>query len=355
MKRLFLIVFLTFTIALPVNAADINNSYDENITGYFDQYGIDLYEIKNNPVGSIWQIIKSSIYNITYKPFKCFFKLTVILMISSLINLFSSSETENVIKLVNIVSLIVIIANIYDEFKVIVDNISRSFFEIKNFMVTFLPVFAGVSFASGEMITSTVYTGMFLVCVVTVANICINYIIPSINIYMAIGMTSTISDIVNLKPLCEFYSKAVKTVMTVAVSVICFVLNMQTTITQAQDTMAVKTGKMIVTSAVPIIGSTLQGAVGSIYASMGVLKGFCGLAGIAVVISIMLPHIINLVVNWIGYYLLITISNIFQNTTAADMLSVFCQVTEIMLSVSVLFIVLLLFSLSIMIKMFQGV
>ena len=355
MKRLFLIVFLTFTIALPVNAADINNSYDENITGYFDQYGIDLYEIKNNPVGSIWQIIKSSIYNITYKPFKCFFKLTVILMISSLINLFSSSETENVIKLVNIVSLIVIIANIYDEFKVIVDNISRSFFEIKNFMVTFLPVFAGVSFASGEMITSTVYTGMFLVCVVTVANICINYIIPSINIYMAIGMTSTISDIVNLKPLCEFYSKAVKTVMTVAVSVICFVLNMQTTITQAQDTMAVKTGKMIVTSAVPIIGSTLQGAVGSIYASMGVLKGFCGLAGIAVVISIMLPHIINLVVNWIGYYLMITISNIFQNTTAADMLSVFCQVTEIMLSVSVLFIVLLLFSLSIMIKMFQGV
>jgi len=69
----------------------------------------------------------------------------------------------------------------------------------------------------------------------------------------------------------------------------------------------------------------------------------------------MLPHIMNLVVNWAGYYLLYIISHILDNTTAADLFSIFRQIIEIMLSISVLFTVLLLFSLSIMIKIFQGV
>jgi len=355
MRKVVFITVLMFIFALPVDAADSDNNYSEKIGSYFNQYGIDLNEIEDNPVESVLQIIRQSVNDTAFKPVRYFSRLVMLLIFSSLINFFTSKETEGVTKLVNIVSMVVIIANIYEEFKVIIDDVSVSFFEIKNFMISFLPVFAGISFASGEMITSTVYTGLFLVCVVTVANVCINYIIPSLNIYMAVGMTSTVSDIVNLKPVCEFYSKAVKLTMTAAVSVICFVLNMQTTITQAQDTMAVKTGKMLVTSTVPIIGSTLQGAVSSIYASMGVLKGFCGLAGIAVVLSIMLPHIMNLVVNWAGYYLLYIISHILDNTTAADLFSIFRQIIEIMLSISVLFTVLLLFSLSIMIKIFQGV
>jgi len=111
-----------------------------------------------------------------------------------------------------------------------------------------------------------------------------------------------------------------------------------------------KAGKLFVTSAVPIIGSSLENAVGSIYASMAVLKGFCGLAGIAVIISIFLPHILTLTVSWIGYHIVIALSEMLENKTASNVLNCFREVVEILLSMCVLFSVLLIFSLTIMIR-----
>jgi len=104
------------------------------------------------------------------------------------------------------------------------------------------------------------------------------------------------------------------------------------------------------TSTVPIIGSSLENAVGSIYASMRVLKSFCGLAGIGAIISIFLPHIVTLSVNWIGYQFMIALSEILENKSVTGLLNCFKDIIEILLSMCVLFAVLLIFSLTIMIQ-----
>ena len=225
---------------------------------------------------------------------------------------------------------------------------------MKNFITAFIPIFAGVAFASGEMVTSTVYTGFFLMSVIAVANFCTGIIVPSVNLFLVLGITSSLTSIVNLKPVCELYCKVVKCAMVAAVSLICFVLTLQTAITQSQDSLALKTGKLLIGSAVPIIGSALQSAVGSIYAGMGILKGFCGVAGILVVVNIFLPYIIQLAVNWLGYYVMAVISEMLENKIAKVILSVFKDVVEILISMSFLFMVLLIFSLSIMIKIGGG-
>ncbi|MEG2930057.1 MAG: hypothetical protein RR846_10985, partial [Oscillospiraceae bacterium] len=128
-----------------------------------------------------------------------------------------------------------------------------------------------------------------------------------------------------------------------------------TSITQGQDTLAIKTGKMFVTSAVPIIGNALQSAVGGVYASMRVLKGFSGLIGILGVLQIFLPTIVTLSVNWCGFYAVIILSEILENDTAVNVLSRFKDTIEILLSMTILFLVLLIFSLCIMINVTQGV
>ena len=189
-----------------------------------------------------------------------------------------------------------------------------------------------------------------MISVVSVEDFCIKYILPSVNLFIAVGITSSVSPVINLKPMCELYSKAVKIAMTTVVSVLCFLLTLQTTITQSQDSLAVKTGKMIIGSSVPIIGSALQSAVGSIYASVGVLKGFFGIAGVMVVINMFLPVIVTLSVNWLGYYVSIMIGEILDNKIATEILSGMKDVVEILLSMSVLFMILLIFSMTIMIK-----
>lgn len=355
MKKIVFIFLFILCFSVTAYAEEADDIYHNKAKDFVSEYNIDFEQLKEYPFETLWDAVKAAAEDAVSKPFKLFFRITALLLLTSFINLFSAGISGKVTNVVNIVTMLVLFTNVYEDISIMTDEIVKGLFDIKNFMTAFLPVFAGISFASGEMITSTVYTGFFMIAVVTVANFCINYIVPSINIFLAIGISSAVSPILNLKGLCEFYSRAVKYAMTAAVSVLCFVLTLQTAITHGQDSLAVKTGKLIVNSAVPIIGSALQSAVGSVYASMGVLKGFFGIAGILVIINMFLPSIVTLAVNWLGYYLTAVLGEVLENDTAVQILTRFREVTEVLLSMSVLFMVLLVFSMTVMIKATQGV
>ena len=355
MKRLLVVICMLFLFSTTAYAQEENVIYEKELNDIVSEYNIDFAGIKENYIEYIKEEIKSVISKNFSVPVNLYLRISAVLILVSMINHFSHSQVSQTVKTVNIIGVLVIFKDIFYFISELTDSIGQMFFEVKNFMIAFLPVFAGISFVSGEMITSTLYTGAFLVSIVTVANFCITYIVPSTSIFMIIGVTASVSSAINLQPLCEFYSKAVKVAMTAAVSVLCFILSLQTTISQGQDTLALKTGKAIITSAVPVIGSTLQGAMGSIYASMGVMKGFCGIAGIAVILNIFLPYIINLAVNWVAFYAVGTMGLMLENKLCHQIMNVFKEIIEILFSMTVLFMVLLLFSISIMIKMFQGV
>lgn len=353
MKKIIIAFMAIFLLAIPVSAQ--TNTYEEKIAEFSEQNNIDFNSLKEYPFETLWDVAKNAVKDNAIKPIKVFCKISAILLLSSFLNFFVSDSSKEMIKLINVLCVLIVFCNIFDDFLHLTDMIINGLVDIKNFMVTFIPIFASISFAGGEFITSTVYTGFFLLSVIVTADFCIRYIVPSVKLFLALGITNSISDVLNLNAVCEFYSKTVKIIMTAVVSVLCFILSLQTTITQSQDSLALKTGKFLVTSTVPIIGSALQGAVGSVYASMGVLKGFFGILGIAIILNIFLPTLITLAVNWVGYYAMIALSNILENKSASDILSCFKNVIEVLMSMLVLFMILLIFSLTIMIKVTQGV
>lgn len=356
MKKIFILIVIIIFTALPVFAqSSDNNIYEDKINDISNRTDTNLDDIKASPFDSIVQTIKDGIIKGMSKPLTVFYKIAAVLLLSAVINFFTSSKATDISQIVNMVCVLVIFYNLFESFSIMMDEVTNTLFNIKNFLITFLPVFASISVASGEIVTATVYTGFFLFSIVLVSDFCVNYILPSISLFLAIGITSSISTAINLKSLCEFYSKAVKLAMTTVVSVLCFALTIQTSITQGQDTLAVKTGKFFVTSAVPIIGNALQSAVGSVYASMKVLKGFSGLVGIAGILQIFIPTIVTLAISWCGFYAVIILSDILENEMAVNVLTRFKDTVEILLSMTVLFLILLVFSISIMIKLTQGV
>lgn len=355
MIKKIVVTILIFAVAcIPVSAQETDSTYYNKAEEFADEYHIDFENLREHPFESIWDTAKKAVMQGITSPLKIFYKISAILLITSFVSFFAADFSKQTVQTVNTVTMLVLFANVSDSFMELLAETAESLFNMKNFMTAFLPTIAGFSFASGEVLTSTVYTGFFMLCVVGVADFCINCIIPSVKLFLAVSITSSVSSVINLRPLCDGYSKLVKVAMTAAVSVLCFVLTIQTAVTQSQDTLAVKTGKLIVGSAVPVIGSALQSAVGSVYAGVGVIKGFVGIAGIIVIINMFLPSIVTLAVNWLGYYAMMILSGILDNKTASEILSGFKEVTEIMLSMSVLFMVLLIFSLTVMIKITQG-
>ncbi|MBR2028913.1 MAG: hypothetical protein IKA10_08020 [Oscillospiraceae bacterium] len=350
MKKLVIAVVVIIFLSLPVSAQGTDNGYSYRLEELLSEYNISYDKLKEYPFETLWETVKKEIKDYFVVPLDSLYKITAILLVTAMINFLNFDNNRQIVQIINMVAMLIMFYTVFDVFTDMTKNVSDMLYNLKNFMLTFVPVLGGITFASGEVITSSVYTGFFLITVVAVANICVTYIIPSINLYLAVGVTSGITSVINLKPLCDFYSKTVKLAMTAVVSVLCFMLSLQNVIAQGKDGLALKAGKLLVTSAVPIIGSSLENAVGSVYASMGVLKGFCGLAGIAVVTGIFLPNIITLTANWICYQIISVISEMLENSWAKQLFEYFIEVIEILLSVSVLFMVLLLFSLTVMIK-----
>ena len=350
MKKIIVSILLILCVSLPVSAIESEEKYLSQIDEMISEYNIDFENLKEYPFETLWNSAVKSFKEYFRLPIKSLVTTMSVLLISAFVNLLHPDKDNQITTIINLVVTILLFYIVFEGMNEISGNVSNVLFDVKNFMLTFVPVFAGLSFASGEFVTSTIYSGFFLASIAAVANFCVNYVIPSINLYLTVGIVSNLTTVINLKPLCKVYSRIIKTAMVSSVSVICFLLSLQTSIAQGKDNLMLKAGKMVVTSTVPIIGSSLENAMGSIYASMGVLKGFCGLAGVAVVLSLFMPYIFMLVVNWGGFQLMIIVSAILESNLAVEIFECFKDTTEILLSICVLFMVLLLFSLTIMIK-----
>ncbi|MBR4036481.1 MAG: hypothetical protein IKJ05_07115, partial [Oscillospiraceae bacterium] len=211
------------------------------------------------------------------------------------------------------------------------------------------------SLASGEIFSSTVYTGFMLTVMVLISNICLYYLIPSFRLYFALIISDALSPYIRLSSISDFYSKAVRWLLRISVSVLCFILTLQSTILHSKDSIAVKTGKLIAGSAIPVIGNTLQDAVSSVYASMETIKNFAGISGILTIVAICLPTIIMLFIHWFQTNILLIISDLFDARAIKKCIAGFIEIIQLMISVVTMYILMFIFSLTILIVVTNGV
>lgn len=351
MKRLF-IMFVAISLFLIPHTVYADNDYEKQLNGITEEYGVDYTEIENITLESIIDSITEIVKERVYEPLDLFLKMGSIIFLCALLRVVQNDKKSDII---DTVCTLIVFLSLLAPISSIITMIEENIFSIKNFMVSFIPIFCGISMASGEFVTATIYNGFFLTSLIFVANFCIKIILPSVNLFFALIVSNSLSPFIKLKSLSNFYLKAVKWSMKVAVSIICFALTLQTVISQGKDTLTVKTGKMFAGSAIPIIGATLQDAIGSVFAGMEAIKGFAGAAGLLVITYIFLPSIIALAVYWLYVNGLYILSDMFEIQNISNCIQGFIQIIELMISIIFLFMIMLIFSLTIMISLTNGV
>lgn len=351
MKRIFRAVFAGF-LFLSITAYASTN-YKEQIENIQQEYNIETEEIMDSDIQSVLNYLSENIKSVYKKPLELSLKVAVVIFICAL-----SKSLNNENSLVNItdnISVLAVFLLLVSPVREIIGYLSENLMTVKNFMVSFIPVFSGVIMASGEFFTSTVYAGIFLTAIIAVSGLCIDVILPSIRIYMAVFISDALSPYIRLKSLGEFYLKAIKNIMKISVSAICFILTIQTTISSGKDTLAVKAGKIITGTAIPVIGASLQDAVSSIYAGMETIKSYAGMVGVSAVVMIFLPSVISLAIYWIYTYLLYILGDIMDTQSICKCIKGFVNIIELMLSVTALYMVMFVFSITIMLAVTNGV
>ena len=132
------------------------------------------------------------------------------------------------------------------------------------------------------------------------------------------------------------------------------VLGLQSVLAQNADTLAMKTGKFLISSSIPVVGSVASDAMGSVLSGLRVLKGSLGFAAIAVLAIDFLPILLQSAFYYLAYQLGGAVSKAFGLNRAGRVLEGMGQAIGICVSFLVFFFMLVVLSTALMITMGGG-
>jgi stage III sporulation protein AE len=126
-----------------------------------------------------------------------------------------------------------------------------------------------------------------------IAQIASTTFVPMVDMYLAFCVIGSISPGVNIGSIAGFVRKVVNFGLILSITIFTGILTVQGLISQAADTVTIKTAKFVVGSVVPVIGSVISEAVNTVVSCANLLKTTTGAFAIVVFIVTFLPPLLN--------------------------------------------------------------
>lgn len=163
-----------------------------------------------------------------------------------------------------------------------------------DFMLTYVPGFAGVIAMSGKPLTSAAYSAMMVGVSNLYAQVGIRIFKPLLLAYLCLCIFSALQEKYTLQPLVRCVKKGIYILFGLAATVFTGLLTVKGVLASGGDSVTVKGAKMLIGSTVPIVGGALSEGVSSVLASAALIKSTVGVFGIIVIACIILPAAIQL-------------------------------------------------------------
>ena len=128
------------------------------------------------------------------------------------------------------------------------------------FMLVFVPVFAGVIAAMGKAAAASAANTVILAAAQFFSQISVNFLTPVCGTVMGLSVTGAVHPEMSTDKLGELIRKAAVWGLSLLMTVFMSVLSAQTFVTNSADNVLIRTAKFAVSSGVPIVGGTISDA-----------------------------------------------------------------------------------------------
>lgn len=214
---------------------------------------------------------------------------------------------------------------------------------ISTFMLSFIPVFAVITAASGAAATSASMSALLLTAAQGVSYISSFVIMPLMGGYMAVSISGSVSPLLKKSGIAAMIKRLALWITAFVSAVFVGILSIQTAVNASADTLTAKAAKFIIGSSVPVAGGVLSEALGTVTASMGLLKSSVGIYGAVACAGVILPLIAELLVWRAVLFVTAAVSELFLLNVIAEILraadSVISTLIGIMLIAGAMFII----------------
>ncbi|MBQ9460789.1 MAG: hypothetical protein IJU51_02565 [Clostridia bacterium] len=211
------------------------------------------------------------------------------------------------------------------------------------FMLLYAPVMAGLLISSGRQSTASGYYFSMLTAGNAVSLVASRLVVPLMNVFLALSVSSAVSPKMKLGSMCESVYKIAKWLLTFVMSVFLAVMSVNTIVTSSMDKVSSRALKFTVSSFAPVVGSALSEAFTTFSGSLELLRSGAGVFVIIASSAIILPVLLECIIWQLSLFLMSSVSDI----AGLDMISsafrsvskAAAMLTALLLSVLTVFII----------------
>ncbi len=175
-----------------------------------------------------------------------------------------------------------------------VSAVGEAMCEVSDLFGGLIPIFSGITIAGGGVNTAAVSATGMSISLSVIGSLTTRVLTAAATTLFVFGMLSDLGGVGGglVRGVRSFFSRGI--------GIVCFLfgatLAIQTVISGASDSAVMRTAKFAASSTIPVVGSTVSGAIGTLAAGLSYVKGIAGAASIAAIASISLAPLMLLLI-----------------------------------------------------------
>ncbi len=243
-------------------------------------------------------LIKNALSDALLPGFKTLSVLMGMVILSSVFRMLSKTVKNGSLETVfSMCCLLCMALTLYEVQKSVFVLVQSMLDMLSSTMLMMVPVMEAVYLTSGN-VTGAAVSGTGINLMITfIQTLYANVLAPCVSVCFLLSITSAVSGNRGVSFMAGALRGIVTGALVLMMTLMTFVLSMQSGIASAADTFAAKTIKFALGSYLPIIGGTVADSFSMVSSSLGVIKQMAGVTGIVVVVIVMLAPLAGLLIN----------------------------------------------------------
>ncbi|MCL1881624.1 MAG: stage III sporulation protein AE [Oscillospiraceae bacterium] len=222
------------------------------------------------------------------------------------------------------------------------------------FTLTFVPILAGIMAMMGQFVSANLFSTAVVIAAQVFSQIMILALMPLSASILGVSIAGAVNPDLKTENLAGSIKTAVLWLLGISVTVFTGLLTIQSLVSGSADSVAMKAVKFTISGGVPFIGGAISDALGVVNGSVAVLRSSTGAFGIIAIVSVCLPPIISTIGFRIALSLASGVSSLFGADRLTSLLKSGENVLSIILAMLVCFMLIMVVSIALMLRIGTG-
>ncbi len=295
MRRIIIFLLLSICFSVQCSSQTLND-YEDNIYSSIQDIsksGITIYDLDEISVDSVFDYIISIIAETLKAPGKLLCIIIVLSVLQRVADILSGGKAfcKDMFTMISFISVV-------PQLMSAVEDITAAIESTEYFVASYIPIFASIIGCSGNLKAASSYNAILLYASEGATAALSVFIKPLLYCML---VTSVIHAINSDMPDITFsIRRLIVTLMGFIMSVFLGIIGLQGIVGRTADSITVKAGKYLISSFVPIIGSSLNESYRTVKLSLDSIRSLVGSFGIVIILMILcIPIIKGFIFRWI--------------------------------------------------------